>query len=572
MKVTNLSHKAAAGYIRMSTGKQEASPERQRKDIINYARRHGYRIVAWFQDDGQTGVGSADDREEWKRCIKGIQRGEFQYIIGWVWSRFTRSDTQESAIEMWDIREAGGILVMTDTGELDMNTEMGRMQAFMKAAEANAYSKAIGQATVSWQEKKAAKGLWPCGQTPPGMDKDEDDRLCPSEDKTAIDEIRECYRLAERGHSHREIRNRLFHKFDRQRTAGWISKVLRDRNYTGDFVWPRTNQGKFNKVTPEGPESVDLKSRGRMLVAQKRFFVPDNHKGIISKDQFDHVQDILAERRTDRTPVRNGGNYLLNKLMRCKHCGSPMVGYKTNTTKTKHYICGWRLRKGDVTCLSRSLPEETILRHIIRALREELTEDRLQSAEREMKKRIRTAKKESPDKLKSLRAKSKQLDKKIAVATDRYLELSNPALQARAEVKLNEMQEELERVTAEIELVESSPKQASQIMDEAALLSTYLNQLEELLLNPSEENIPLLRQLLREFIEVMVVDIEATPQPASKGKRQRNRYQLVGGTIALKSGKFKALFTQQNIGSNELILAPGLTKTGASIVSFSVAP
>lgn len=39
--------KPAVGYIRMSTDKQEDSPARQRRDIEEMAKRHGYRILTW---------------------------------------------------------------------------------------------------------------------------------------------------------------------------------------------------------------------------------------------------------------------------------------------------------------------------------------------------------------------------------------------------------------------------------------------------------------------------------------------------------------------------------------------
>jgi len=39
--------KPVVGYIRMSTDKQEDSPARQRRDIEEMAKRHGYRILTW---------------------------------------------------------------------------------------------------------------------------------------------------------------------------------------------------------------------------------------------------------------------------------------------------------------------------------------------------------------------------------------------------------------------------------------------------------------------------------------------------------------------------------------------
>ena len=39
----------AAAYVRMSSDKQEASPERQREEVIRYAESKGYQIVEWYE-------------------------------------------------------------------------------------------------------------------------------------------------------------------------------------------------------------------------------------------------------------------------------------------------------------------------------------------------------------------------------------------------------------------------------------------------------------------------------------------------------------------------------------------
>ena len=48
----------AVGYIRMSSGKQEESPEQQREEIIKFAKREGCEIIRWYQDDAVSGGGA----------------------------------------------------------------------------------------------------------------------------------------------------------------------------------------------------------------------------------------------------------------------------------------------------------------------------------------------------------------------------------------------------------------------------------------------------------------------------------------------------------------------------------
>jgi DNA invertase Pin-like site-specific DNA recombinase len=45
----------AVGYLRMSTDKQETSPEQQRAEIEKYAAQHGYQVMRWYADLGVSG-------------------------------------------------------------------------------------------------------------------------------------------------------------------------------------------------------------------------------------------------------------------------------------------------------------------------------------------------------------------------------------------------------------------------------------------------------------------------------------------------------------------------------------
>ncbi|MAG93988.1 MAG: hypothetical protein CMJ48_09590 [Planctomycetaceae bacterium] len=80
MAKRNSSGIPAVGYIRMSTGRQENSPARQRAEIEQLAQREGYRIVKWYEDHGLTGTESAN-RPEFQRLLQDAERGRFQAIL-----------------------------------------------------------------------------------------------------------------------------------------------------------------------------------------------------------------------------------------------------------------------------------------------------------------------------------------------------------------------------------------------------------------------------------------------------------------------------------------------------------
>ena len=70
----------AVGYIRMSSDKQEASPEQQRQEIISLAKRDGYRIIRWYVDEGISGH-ATEKSLDFQRMISDSQRRDFKAVL-----------------------------------------------------------------------------------------------------------------------------------------------------------------------------------------------------------------------------------------------------------------------------------------------------------------------------------------------------------------------------------------------------------------------------------------------------------------------------------------------------------
>ena len=122
--------KPAVGYIRMSTDKQEDSPARQRHDIEEMATRHGYRILAWYEDHGLTGTESAN-RPEFKRLLENAKGGKFQAVLLSEQSRMSREDIFDVMIHWRLLRDAGVKIVTCQRGELDFNNLGGVITAII---------------------------------------------------------------------------------------------------------------------------------------------------------------------------------------------------------------------------------------------------------------------------------------------------------------------------------------------------------------------------------------------------------------------------------------------------------
>lgn len=113
----------AVMYIRMSSGKQEASPDQQREHNRKLADDFGYEIVSEYFDRAKSGMTSK--RKDFQRMISDLDSGKFKIIVVWDQDRFGRFDPVEANHYWFLLREAGvkihavvqGIIDTEDLGD-----------------------------------------------------------------------------------------------------------------------------------------------------------------------------------------------------------------------------------------------------------------------------------------------------------------------------------------------------------------------------------------------------------------------------------------------------------------------
>ena len=107
---------AAASYVRMSTDKQETSPDQQREAIAKLAVERGYEIIASYEDLGISGNDTAK-RSGFRQMIADGSTRKFATILCWDQDRFGRFDLIEAGKWIDPLRNAG-VSLMTVTGGL----------------------------------------------------------------------------------------------------------------------------------------------------------------------------------------------------------------------------------------------------------------------------------------------------------------------------------------------------------------------------------------------------------------------------------------------------------------------
>jgi DNA invertase Pin-like site-specific DNA recombinase len=81
--------KRVALYLRVSTSGQTV--ENQRRELVAVAKRHGWRVVSTFKDQGVSGAKGRDKRPGYDQLCSAITRREFDMVAAWSVDRLGRS-------------------------------------------------------------------------------------------------------------------------------------------------------------------------------------------------------------------------------------------------------------------------------------------------------------------------------------------------------------------------------------------------------------------------------------------------------------------------------------------------
>jgi DNA invertase Pin-like site-specific DNA recombinase len=76
-------------YLRVSTTDQTIA--NQRRELQAAAKRHGWKVVAEFTDDGISGSNGRERRPGFNNLLKAISRKEFDMVASWSVDRLSRS-------------------------------------------------------------------------------------------------------------------------------------------------------------------------------------------------------------------------------------------------------------------------------------------------------------------------------------------------------------------------------------------------------------------------------------------------------------------------------------------------
>ena len=160
----------AVGYARRSTDLQERSIPDQQAYVEKWAEENGYHIVRWYIDDAISGT-SAKGRDAFEKLIAEAEsKPDFEIILCYDISRFSRGGTNETGFYLHRLNLAGVEVVFVADGIPD--GDEGELIQGVKSWQARQYSVKLARDSIRGQlsnilERHSAPG----GPPPYGYDK-----------------------------------------------------------------------------------------------------------------------------------------------------------------------------------------------------------------------------------------------------------------------------------------------------------------------------------------------------------------------------------------------------------------
>ena len=393
-------------YARVSSERQDVdlSISAQLKALREYATRNNYHIVREFVDEAESG--RTIDRPGFKQMIATARQkpAPFEAILVWKLSRFARN--REDSIIYKSLLRRQGIQVLSINEPVE-DTPSGRLLEGIIEVIDEFYSANLSQDVVRGMRESASRGFYPGSPVPYGYRrvKIQDGNTQRSKlepDPVTAPVVTRMFQECLAGKGLLEITKGL--NADGLKTrAGrpWaktsVHKVLRNEAYTGILTWDREKKRKL------GSGSLPpIRVEGAW-------------HAIIDQQTFEQVQAKLAARAPKMThPRAVHSEYILSGLIRCKACGTAMIGHAVKSGKFFYYMCGNARRRGRGTCQTPLLPKDKIEQFVIDHIKQYiLTEENLEELVKLTNEELAQTCHEEKERLQLLEAQLSDVDSRL---------------------------------------------------------------------------------------------------------------------------------------------------------------
>lgn len=326
---------STAIYCRLSKDDEQAgesvSIETQKITLEAYCTEHGFAIYDIYADDGFSGLNF--NRPEFTRLLEDIDGGKINLVVTKDLSRLGRDYIQTGYYtDVYFSRKRVRYIAVNDG--IDTSRDNNDIAPFKNILN-DMYAKDLSRKVKSAKRQRASKGYYISAQAPYVYKVDPTNRHCLIVDEEAAEVVKEIFRLALAGHSLIQISRILterqiitpgvykaqsgdtrFSRYQEDKASlfGWcyqtVRAILRDQVYTGDMV-----NHKYEVVNYKTKECVRVPKEQHIIVA-------DCHEPIVSRDDYERVQSLIALRHR---PKKHNFDNVFRDLTFCAECGHRMT-------------------------------------------------------------------------------------------------------------------------------------------------------------------------------------------------------------------------------------------------------
>ena len=289
------------------------------------AENPDWELVDIYADEGISGL-EAKKRDEFNRMISDCRAGKIDRVLVKSISRFARN-TQDYLQYMRELLRLGVTIHFEkenlDTGKLSTEQVAAIYGAFAQMESTNHSNNMRFSVKMRMEKGIFTPSSMPFGYRLNGLEPE----IVPEEAEI----VRHIFGLALSGQGQRDIAREL-NKLGMERGRGrtvWrpntVRYILTNSFYTGDSDWHKT-------CATDTVPFCQVRNRGQ----KPKYHVEDDHPGIVSRDDFQRVQAVIARRRGqfyDGTPARS----IFSKRLYCGQCGA-VLRRKVNSGKV-YWVC-----------------------------------------------------------------------------------------------------------------------------------------------------------------------------------------------------------------------------------------
>ncbi|MCI9365299.1 MAG: recombinase family protein [Clostridia bacterium] len=367
-------------YLRLSSDdgdKMESNSITNQKNLINLflKKEKDLKIYDYYIDDGFTGTDF--NRPDFQRLLNDIKEGKINTVIVKDLSRFGRNYIEvgnyiEQVFPSYNVRF---IAINDNVDSYKDPKSINNIIVPFKNLMNDEYARDISNKVRSVLNTKKANGEFIGSVAPYGYKKNPRDKHKLIIDKYASKIVKKIFKMILNGKSKTEVIDelnkfgilppRLYQMQDTdynfkvtEKTKYWdskkLDKILKNQTYTGDLIQSkkRTISHKIHKVVENSFEDWII--------------IPNHHEAIISREDFNQVQDIIYDR--DIKVNKNKEYDTFSGHLRCNDCGNSFTIKKIK--KYEYYYCTSFLR--EKSCTNHSIKKEKLKEMVLNLINKQI--------------------------------------------------------------------------------------------------------------------------------------------------------------------------------------------------------